>query len=149
MSIRAILAAALIGLATGASAQSLLPCDWQASAANIMEPWREHSRTYANGDVRVAILDTVEPAAGSLYVLLLSPPRGDLGERQCRVIGVDEGIGFSRLRFDTLVSRYYPDIGLMFQMPVEIYSDDQDAFLPVTLTFSVNQATGEIGVEIE
>lgn len=149
MSMRATLAAALIGLATSASAQSVQDCDWQASAANIMEPWREHSRTFADGDVRVAVLDTVEPAAGSLYVLLLSPPRGDLGERQCRVIGVDDGIGFSRLRFDTLVSRYYPDIGLMFQMPAEIYFNDQDAFVPVTLTFSVNQATGEIGVEVE
>ena len=143
------LSAALIGLASGASAQAVLPCDWQASAANIAEPWEENTRTFANGAVRVAVLDTVEPAAGALHVLLLSPPFGELGERQCRVIAIDEGIGFSGLRFDTLVARYDPTVGLMFQMPVQRYSNDSDVFEEVTLSFTLNQATGEIRAVVE
>ncbi|WP_341368285.1 hypothetical protein [Yoonia sp. BS5-3] len=58
---------------TPAAAQEAIPCDWQASAQHLVEPWEENSRTFANGDVRVAALDTIEPAAGFAYLMVLSP----------------------------------------------------------------------------
>jgi hypothetical protein len=38
---------------------------WQASARNIPEPWQSSTRTLANGEIRVILPDTVEPAAGA------------------------------------------------------------------------------------
>ena len=54
-------------VASASSAQTAFPCDWQARADAIVEPWEENSKTFANGAVRVALLDTIEPAGmGSL-----------------------------------------------------------------------------------
>ncbi len=51
-------------LAAPVAAQTVGDCDtWQTSARNLAEPWEANSRTFANGDIRVALLDTIEPAA--------------------------------------------------------------------------------------
>ncbi|MDG4951587.1 hypothetical protein NLM59_11715, partial [Weeksellaceae bacterium KMM 9724] len=73
-----------------------------ASAGNIVEPWEDNTRTFSNGKTRLALLDTIEPAAGSFHVLVLSLPLNELGDRQCRTIGMGGGIGFSGADFSTL-----------------------------------------------
>ena len=88
-------------LATPAAAQEAVPCDWAARADGIVEPWEDNTATFANGAVRLALIDTVEPAAGAFHLLILSPPLGELGERQCRTLGIG-GMGFAGLDFASL-----------------------------------------------
>ena len=80
-------------------AQSVSNCDWRARADAIAEPWEVNTRTYANGAVRVAMLDTIEPGAGALHLLVMAPPYDDLGLRKCDVVSFDGGIGFAGMLF--------------------------------------------------
>ncbi|CAN0606350.1 unnamed protein product, partial [Ectocarpus sp. 12 AP-2014] len=77
-------------------AQSVGDCDWRASAQALVEPWDapENTRTFANGDVRLAIIDTIEPAAGAFHLIILSPPYDEVGGRQCQVVSTNSSVGF-------------------------------------------------------
>ncbi|MDU8927453.1 hypothetical protein RXV86_08665 [Alisedimentitalea sp. MJ-SS2] len=132
-----------------ALAQEVEPCEWQASAWNLAEPWEQNTRTFANGNVRLALLDTVEPAAGAFHVLVLSPPYDEVGGRQCRTVSMGGGIGFSGADFSTLDASYDPSVGLIFTMQVRRFDPDSGDFLPATLRFTLNQATGHIGVRLQ
>ena len=132
-----------------ALSQSVELCDWQASAQALVEPWEENTRTFANGAVRIAALDTTEPANASAYLLLLSPPRTLLGERQCRVVGWSEGLGFTALFFEDLTSDYDPSRGLIFTVPARIYDPALDFANAARLTVVLNQSTGDIDATLE
>lgn len=122
-------------------AQQVTPCDWQASAENIPEPWEKHSRTFANGAVRLAVIDTVEPAAGAFWLLILSPPHDELGARQCRLVG-GRDMGFGGMAFAGLTASYEPSTGLSFSLPVRGF--DGERALDRTLRVTLDQATGAI-----
>ncbi|WP_407494192.1 hypothetical protein [Pseudooceanicola sp. MF1-13] len=139
---RLILTVLSLFIAQAAVAQSVQECDWRARADAIAEPWSENTRTFANGDVRLALIDIGEPAVGGYHILILSPPYGDGGWRQCRVLTYQD-IGFGGVEFDMLEAEYDPARGLVFYLPVSVagqdgYQTDRE------LTFQLNQATGEI-----
>ena len=140
------LTTALLALTTAlpALAQSVSVCDWRASAAAIVEPWEEHSKTYSEGAVRVALLDTIEPAAGAYHVLVLSPPYSELGDRQCKVISFEGTMGFAGAYFDEIDAGYDPATGLMVSIPMQIYLPEEDFSNGALLRFTLNQTTGEI-----
>ncbi|WP_432448789.1 hypothetical protein [Aliiroseovarius marinus] len=127
-----------------AAAQTVEPCDWRASAANVVEPWIDNSQTFANGDVRLAVLDTVEPAAGAYHLLILSPPYSELGDRQCRVVSLDGSLGFAGLTLDAIEADYDPARGLVFALPAALYDPDTGAGNWGQLFVTLNQASGEI-----
>ncbi len=135
--------------AAATSAQQAFECDWQARADTIVEPWEDNSRTFANGDVRLAVLDTIEPAAGAFHILVLSPPYDELGGRQCRTLSMDDGIGFSGVDFSSLQAGYDPAVGLVFEVNVRRFLPDSDSFGDALLTFTLNQATGTIGTDLQ
>ncbi|MCI2399726.1 hypothetical protein [Aliiroseovarius subalbicans] len=136
--------AALALLAAPAAAQNVEDCDWRASARNLVEPWDETSRTFSNGKVRLALLDTIEPAAGALHLLVISPPYAELGDAQCKVISWAGSVGFSGLLFDQLEAHYDPTTGLQFAMPAIIYMPEDGFVNSTVLNFTLNQATGDI-----
>lgn len=138
------LAASLIASAT--IAQDVYDCDWQASAGNIAEPWEANTRTFSNGKTRLALLDTVEPAGGAFWLLILSPPYSELGDRQCRVVG-NNGIGFMNLDFAAMTASYDPSRGLTFIMPGQLYGDGVNN-IDITVSVTLNQATGAIIKEV-
>ena len=70
--IGSLVAAAL--LSGTAVAQEVWECDWRNTASSIFEPWEEFTRTFANGAVRIAVIDMVEPGGAPLHLLVLSPP---------------------------------------------------------------------------
>lgn len=148
---RPFLALPLLLLPSLAGAQdyvvSVLDCDWQASAWNIVEPWEANTRTFSEGKTRLAMLDTVEPAAGWAYVLVLSPPYSELGDRQCKLIGLN-GMGFAGMNFAALTASYDPATGLSFTLPVDVYDFDSGMPAPATLGFTLNQATGTIATRL-
>ncbi|MGR3838173.1 MAG: hypothetical protein ACU0A2_07430 [Cognatishimia sp.] len=141
---RMILAAALACSATAGMALEVSECDWKARADSIAEPWEAYTRTFANGDVRLALLDTVEPAAAAFHILIISPPYDELGTRQCRTLGMASGGGFSGVTFDALDATYDPSVGLIFNLPVATYDGSNGEFIEGELLFTLNQATGDI-----
>ncbi|MFY0594832.1 MAG: hypothetical protein JXQ85_00240 [Cognatishimia sp.] len=136
-------------VASPAVSQEVVDCDWHARADAIYEPWEEFSRTYASGDVRLALLDTIEPAAGSFHLLVLSPPYDELGGRQCKTIGLSNGIGFSGIGFEEIQAEYDPAFGLMFGVQVQYFDGEFADYLSGDLLFSLNQATGRIEAFLE
>lgn len=152
-----IAAAALATLALSSDAfvspslaQSVGDCDWRASAQALVEPWDapENTRTFANGDVRLAIIDTIEPAAGAFHLIILSPPYDEVGGRQCQVVSANSSVGFTGLTLDGMTSAYDPAIGLTFTLEAGAY-DPNTGGLPRTLTVTLNQATGGITANLQ
>ena len=74
-------------LSAPAFAQEVAPCDdYRSSAHALAEPWEASTRVFANGEVRLAIADTIEPAAGAFHLIILSPPYDEVGGRHvCRI----------------------------------------------------------------
>ncbi|MEN8842167.1 MAG: hypothetical protein ABF254_11645 [Octadecabacter sp.] len=133
-------------MATPALAQTSFPCDWEAHVDNIAEPWEDNIATFANGAVRVALLDTIEPAAASYYLLVLHPPTNEMGVRVCTSIGLDEGLGYAAMFFSELEASYDPETGLTLQIPGIIYLPEQSFQNSALVKISINQATGDVTV---
>jgi len=144
-----ILAFGLALVANGAAAQEVSDCDWRASAYALVEPWEANSRTFSNGKTRLALLDTVEPAAGAFHILVLSPPYNELGERQCKVVSATGSVGFYDLDFSGLQAQYDPAIGLGFAIPGQSYDPNTDQGRPMYLLITLNQATGQIDARVQ
>lgn len=138
--------AVFLALSAPAWAQGVIGCDgWQASARNIAEPWDRHSRLFANGAIRVTLLDTVEPAAGAFYLMVLAPPYDDLGGRNCGIVGEGDGsIGFAGLFFDQMDAAYDPARGLTLRAPVSRIAPSTGGFDPAILAVTIDQAAGTI-----
>jgi hypothetical protein len=143
-----ILSLCIAACAAPAMAQEVMPCDWQSSARNVVEPWEDNSRTFANGDVRLINFDTIEPAVGFAYLMILSPPYDELGDRQCAVIGAESGVGFAGLDFDSLEAGYDPAVGLVFDLVVRGYDPETAKTPRKFLNVTLNQATGAIGAVV-
>lgn len=131
------------------AAQEVSACDTRANVDAIVEPWAQNSRTFANGDVRLALIDTIEPAAGAYFLLILHPPRTDLGERRCTLIGFDHGIGYATLGFSELEAGYAPVRGLTFSLPGRLYLPESGFTNSLILHATLNQATGEVSATHE
>ena len=127
-------------------AQAIIDCSsWQASARNIPEPWADNTRTFANGNIRVALLDTIEPAAGAFYLMVITPPYDELGSRACWIVAdQDGGIGFMGLEFRQLGASYDPATGLTLRLPATLFAPSTGGFDPAILAVTINQATGDV-----
>ena len=150
---RLFLALVVASLPLSISAQVVSTCDWRASARAIVEPWEENSITFANGAIRVALLEIIEPAAGASYLLILTRPDDEMGDPQCFVIGFGDGVGYADMSFSELVSAYDPARGLILTIPVQIFSPEESFRNSAQLEITVNQAMGivaatsKLGVE--
>ncbi len=144
-----ILAFAALAFSPHAWAQSVGECDWRASAANLVEPWDEASKSFANGAVRIALLDVIEPAAAAYHLLLLSPPYGVMEDRQCRVISREGSFGFMGVEFDQIAAGYDPEKGLTLSLPAALYNPDTAEGDWGLLHITVNQSSGEITTWME
>ncbi|MEM9427738.1 MAG: hypothetical protein AAGA06_13655, partial [Pseudomonadota bacterium] len=103
-----------------------------------------NTRTFANGGVRLAVLDMVEPAAAAFHLLILSPPFDALGLPTCQVISFDSTTGYKEMSLEGLTSSYDPATGLSFQVPMAVGPQPFDEGV---LFFTLNQATGVIRAE--
>lgn len=134
-------------LAAPALAQEVGPCDSRASAAHLMEPWEETTRTFAGGRTRIAVLDTIEPALGAFHLLVISPPFDEVGGRQCRVVSYQGTMGFAGMRLDRMDASYNPATGLALAVPVQV-PDANGLPADATLHVLLNQGTGAITTEL-
>ena len=141
-------ASLIVAMGTPVAAQSISDCEWQASAAALVEPWETHTQVFADGAVRLALLDTIEPAAAAYHLLVLSPPYNEVGDRQCQTIGSGDLIGFSGIMWNDLVAGYDAEVGLLFEVPVSVYDPETGDFPTALLSFTLNQTTGDIDAVI-
>lgn len=148
------LALILAALAAPAAAQVVTDCKWIGAAQNILEPWEVHSRTYANGAIRVAVADTGgEPACCSSHLMVLSPSsdgRHDPVWRQCRIVSASEGLGFYSVDVPGIAASYDPARGLLLSVPVGHWHEGIEGGMPPIverMEVRINQATGSVTVE--
>ncbi len=100
---------ALLSLSLSAQAQSMQMCaqNWLASAQFIVEPWDQHSRTVADGRVRLTWIDSFgEPVGLSSWLMVMMPDEKEpiedpIGLTQCFLVGGAD-YGFSSLAFDQM-----------------------------------------------
>ena len=141
-------ATSFLGLSV-AGAQTLESCDWVASAANLVEPWAETTRTYGDGAVRIALLDTGgEPACCSSHLLILSPDP-EYG-RACNILSDQPGTGFRQVFLEQSDSGYDPGQGLLLTIPVGRFDPDTggvDTASIESVEIRINQASGELRIE--
>lgn len=151
---RFLIPLALATLPAAVSAQVITECGWVGNPGNIMEPWAETSRTFANGAIRVAWLDTGgEPACCSSHLLILSPSSDGQDEpvfRQCRVASAQEGSGFYAVDVPGITASYEPSKGLLLSVPVGHWHEGIETGQPPIwerMEIRINQATGAVGIE--
>ncbi|ETA50485.2 hypothetical protein P279_19340 [Rhodobacteraceae bacterium PD-2] len=127
-------------------AQSLESCyDGRASAVNIPDPVGDYTRYFANGAIRVTLLETPEPAENYAWLMIVSPPRDELGLGQCRLLGaMPPGNGFTGIDFRAMHADYDPASGLTLRMPAQRRAPGSADLSPVTLAVTINQNTGDI-----
>lgn len=128
-----------------ALAQDIGTCDdWRSSVAMLAEPWEENTRVFAEGAVRLALIDTYEPAAAAFHLVILSPPYDELGFGQCKLVSGEGGMGFAGLNVAATEAEYDPAKGLMFTIPATRWLMETDTYQDAVLQVTLNQATGEI-----
>lgn len=122
-------------------------CDEVGRAAYIVEPWEKNSKTFYNGQVRVAYIDTAgEPVCCSGYLLVLAPDR-ETGDRACYIIGKTKGVGFASVSFEALTAAYDPRKGLLIAAPFTTLRNDGQTMDRGTIRVRVNVSTGKVIAE--
>ena len=133
-----------------AQAVTVAPCDGLASVRAIAEPWEANTRIFANGDIRLVVLDTIEPAAGAFHLAILHPPRDELGSPMCSQVSASEGIGFGGMDIGPATASYDPARGLTVALPVSVYDPDAAEFYTVKrLLVTINQSSGAVMAVVE
>lgn len=144
-----ILAVLTAFLPAPAFAQSVEDCgDWFARVDQLVEPWEENTASYAEGAIRIALLDSVEPPAAALRLLVLAPPLNEIGERACRLVALSGGSGFYGLDFRGRRADYDPRTGLVLTFPAEVFDPATGAGAPRRLTVTINQQRGDVTAEL-
>ena len=124
-----------------ANAQDVIECYQDPKTVQaIAEPFEDSFRNFANGNITVVFIDTIEPAVIPFHLVIMHPPRQEpFNERLCHSVGP-----FSGLDFDNLNASYDPNRGLTLHAPVQLYNSVTDGFDDVTADITINQATGVV-----
>jgi hypothetical protein len=127
----ALAAVALLGaviFASPALAAAVRDCDGATeSAVNIMEPWEANSRTFYQGRVRVAFMDTGgEPACCSAHLLVFFYADDSPENLVCRLVSDTPERGFAAIDFKSLKSSYDPARGLVLSFGHFAYPEGGD-----------------------
>jgi hypothetical protein len=140
-----------LALAEGLAPQAQLPCDdWRSTAQVIAEPWEVNTRAFANGEVRLAVTGTGEPAAGSYYLLIMSPPYGQEGEgRQCLVLSLDGSLGFAELTLAKAKAKTETATNLDLTIPAQRWLADTDTYTDAVLSLSLDLGTGIVQATLD
>ncbi len=118
-----------------ASAQVVTDCEpTLAQARSIAEPWEDNTLMLAGGDVRLAIIDAIEPGAVPYHLMVLTPPFDELGARLCWVVSYSaDGFGFSSLTLEGLVKETDSDGRLVLTLQAGRYNDSTGVTDPAVL----------------
>lgn len=145
--------AVAMAAASRALAATVRDCDGVTDAAyNIVEPWEANSKTFYQGKVRVAWLDTGgEPACCSSHLLVMfyvesndEPP-----SLVCRVVSADGKSGFAGIDFTSLKSSYDPRKGLLLTFGYTAFPPGGEGTTPGhgSARVRMNLASGAVRLE--
>ncbi len=120
-----------------------------SGARNIAEPWEKNTRTFYQGNVRVALLDTGgEPVCCSVHLLILSPTGDEQCEyRACHIVNDHEGLGFVSIDFARLRANYDGKRGLLIAIPYALYNDEGGPQKTGVARVRVNVSNGRVSAE--
>jgi hypothetical protein len=140
--------AALIAAMLPATAAEVRDCDFAASLQTLVEPWEKNIRTFYDGKVRVARVDTWgEPACCSTHLLIMIPNNDPTEHaRICKVVGDKGTNGFQDIQFNRIKTRYDAGRGLLIEFPYKRYVDGV-RFQPGGARVRVNLERGTVTVE--
>ena len=128
--------------AVPAAGQTLRSCDtFEANARNLMSPPEVAVQSFAEGEVRIIGLDTIEPACCYAH-LLVTHPVPDEPYPACTLISDTGGVGFAGVDMGALTSSYDPVDGLVVTVPVGKYDGQASIMSPLTVT--VDGPTGQV-----
>ena len=116
---------ALLSLAAHAAA--VHSCDHLDSIGNLVG----NVRSFAQGAIRVAHVDTEEPALAPEHLLIFvaEEPMGV----SCFAVSADaDGVGFNSVDMDKLQGSYDPKKGLLLSIPVRVWDDKKPGPKPVS-----------------
>jgi hypothetical protein len=121
----AIAAVALIATALPAAAVHVRECDEIASLQSLAEPWEKNIKSFYQGQVRVALLDTGgEPVCCSMHLVIMMPNNDIPAEgRVCRLVSQKDHLGFESIDMSRLRTSYDPKRGLLVEFPYTLYID--------------------------
>ena len=99
-------------LSSGAQAQDVTPCRYEgdsaylSSIAVVAEPWAENTRLFADGAVRLVVLDTEEPAFAAYHLAVLIWGEDEIGiiARRCVLVSLGQ-VGFFDVTLNGMDSR--------------------------------------------
>jgi len=117
-------------------------CEEKTQLVNIASPFKEATRTFVNGKIRLWHLNTNgEPTCCSHHLAITSSePNPETGERFCTQLSMDENDGFYKLSMTKVKSNSDANGNLKLTVPVKYYDTNQDYRINLTVntqTFSV------------
>ncbi|NOR63209.1 MAG: hypothetical protein GQ535_12045 [Rhodobacteraceae bacterium] len=136
-------------LGVAAEAQQVQPCfegqniPYQVSAAAIAEPWEANTRSFADGDIRITVMDTWEPALGAYYLMVMFWAGADADIRNCSLVSNAE-LGFVSMTLEGLVSKYDPAKGLVLSVPTSFHNPAEGTNENGMLEVVVNRQKAEV-----
>ncbi len=137
-------------LALPVSAVTVSGCIRFADVGAIAEPWEANTRTFANGNVRLVVMDSIEPAAGAFHLVILHPPRDELGSPMCSMVSAEDGLGFGGMDIGPATASYDPARGLTVALPISVYDPEAARFYAdKILTVTINQASGLVTAVVQ
>lgn len=147
------LAPAALLLALGAPLQAQVVWDCApdlAQARNIAEPWEQNTLTLADGEVRLAVIDAIEPGAVPFHLMVLTPPYDEHGARRCHLVSATADVfGFSALTLDGIVVRALPDGTLDLDLGAGIWNDSDGSVAPARLHLTLDPARGTLSARMQ
>lgn len=124
--------------------------DWRSTVQVIAEPWESNSRLFAGDQVRLTVMDTGEPAAGSFFLLIMSPPYGEDGAgRQCRLLSLDGSMGFAGLNLVQASVQAETADTLAVTIPATRWLPDSDSYVDAVLSVKLDLASGDLKAKLD
>lgn len=138
----------VLACALPSQAAILEECNDYASSGLIVEPWEQNSRTFYNGQVRVAVVDTGgEPVCCSSYLVVIYPDVEDeLGGRSCMMLSQRERAGWAGLDVKAIRSSYNAATGLTLTVPVKVMREDGNGVRPASVTLRLDLRTSKLTI---
>ena len=131
----ALIAALVLG-SVSAEAAVVGQCGALNNLENLVEPWEQNTKTFYNGQVRIALVDTGgEPVCCSTHLVILVPRNDEMGGSECFVFSqtqydMEDGpsyMGFQGIDFQKIKASYDPSKGLTLSVPYSTYVDGIDS----------------------
>lgn len=117
------------------------------SVQSMAEPFAENTRTYANGNIRLVVIDTIEPVCCTHHLIVLHPD-GEGLFRACSLVSLDaNGETWNFIDLKAARASYDAARGLKVTLPASLYDFNTGGSIPTAFAIRVNQATGQVTVE--